>query len=164
MERKSRKKLILKNDVPKPLGLFDHVKHIRSIQDPNYFNNLTESDRKSFNHFMILRTLSMDDSIVEDIALLYRYFDKIPSPQFYQLLTAVVPKSSKYVPWIKSKYLKHNVDLLALVSRKFEVSKKQANEYVNLLLHTDEGRIELLNILKAFGLNDKEIEKIVNED
>jgi len=51
----------------KALGLFDHVKAIRAVQDPNYYDNLSEADRKSFNHFMILRALSMDENIVEEI-------------------------------------------------------------------------------------------------
>ena len=158
--KKSRKS---KTDTtPKALGLFDHVKHIRSVQSPGYYDNLSETDRKSFNHFMIIRTLAMDDSIIEDMAVLYRYFDKIPSPQFYQLLISVVPKSNKFVLWIKSKYLKHNKDLLELVSKKFEVPKRQANEYVNILLHSNPE--ELVNVCRAYGLEDKEIEELVNKD
>ena len=72
--------------LPKRLSVFDHVKHIRQVQDPNYYVNLSEDDRKSFNHYMILMALSMDEEIVETMAQLYQIFDKIPSAQFYQLL------------------------------------------------------------------------------
>jgi hypothetical protein len=78
------------------------------------------------------------------------------------LLISVVPKSNKFVPWIKSKYLKHNKDLLELVSKKFEVPKRQANEYVNILLHSNPE--ELVNVCRAYGLEDKEIEELVNKD
>lgn len=150
-------------DAPKRRSLFDHVKHIRQVQDPNYYVNLSEDDRKSFNHFMILRALSMDANIVEDMAQLYQIFDKIPSPQFYQLLIGLVPKSNRFYPWVKTKVLKHKKELLGYVAKRFQVSKYQVNEYVNLLARTEEGRAELVYICKAFGLEDKEVEALFEE-
>jgi len=143
--------------------VFDHVKHIRQVQDPNYYNNLSDEDRKSFNHFMIVRALSMDAQLVELMAQLYQVFDKIPSAQFYQLLIALVPKSNRFYPWIKSKSMKHSKDLVTLVAKRFLVSKHQANEYINILLRSDNGQIELVNICKAFGLEDKEVELLFEE-
>jgi len=158
----SKKKLTI-NDGPKRKSLFDHVKAIRQIQDPNYYLNLSEDDRKSFNHFMILRALSMDASILEDIAQLYQVVDKIPSPQFYQLLISIIPRSNMFYPWVKSKVIKHNKELAELVAKRFKISKYQANEYVTLLLRTEEGQEELVNICRFFGLEDKEIEKFFED-
>ena len=151
------------NKGSKKRGLFDHVKHIRQVQDPNYYTNLSEDDRKSFNHFMILRALAMDDTLVEDMAQLYQIFDKIPSPQFYQLLIALVPKNYHFSPWVKSRVMKHNKVLLNYVAKRFQVSKYQANDYVNLLLRNEEGQGELVAICKAFGLGDKEVEELFEE-
>ena len=151
------------NDGPKKKSLFDHVKAIRQVQDPNYYTNLSEDDRKSFNHFMIIRALSMDESIVEDMAQLYQIFDKIPSPQFYQLLIALVPRSNRFYPWVKSKVIKHDKQLLEYVSKRFKVPKYQANDYVSILLKNEKGQVELISILKSFGLDDKEIEKMFEE-
>lgn len=148
---------------PKRKSLFDHVKHIRQVQDPDYYIDLSIDDRKSFNHFMILRALSMDAAIVEDMASLYQYLDKIPSPQFYQLLIALVPKSNRFYPWVKSKKMRHNKELLNYVAQKFKVSTFQANEYVNILLKTDNGQNELIDLVKSFGLDDKEVESIFKE-
>jgi hypothetical protein len=160
MTSKVTKKKSINNGTPKKISFFDHVKSIRQVKDPNYYTNLSEDDKKSFNHFMILRALAMDDSIVEDIAQLYQIFDKIPSAQFYQLLIALVPKSTQYYPWIKTKVMKHNVKLLELVSDRFNISKYQANEYINILLKTPEGQTELVDTCKMFGLEDKEIEEM----
>lgn len=143
--------------------LFDHVNHIRQVQHPQYYISLSPEDKKSFNHFMIIRALSMDSSIVEDMAALYQYFDKIPSEQFYKLLISLVPKSRQYHPWIKSRKLKHKKELLNYVSKRFEVPTYQANEYVNILLKTEEGQTELVNICKSFGLDDKQIEEVFSE-
>ena len=161
--RSSKKATKDKVEGPKRRSLFDHVKHIRQVQDPDYYKNLSEDDRKSFNHFMIVRALSMDEQIVETMAELYQFFDKIPSPQFYQLLIALVPKSTRFYPWVKSKSMKHNKELLNFVAKRFTVSKHQANEYVNLLLRTENGQVELVNICKAFGLEDKAVEELFEE-
>lgn len=144
-------------------SLFDHVKHIREIQDPEYYTRLSEEDRKSFNHFMIIRALAMDDQLIEDLAPLYQVFDKIPSPQFYQLLIALIPRNNRFCKWIKSKKFKHNKELLGWVSKRFEVPKYQANEYINILLQTETGQGELVRICQAFGLDDKEVQTLFEE-
>jgi len=163
MSSKPSKKKSTENNGPKRRSLFDHVNQIRQNQDPNYYKNLSDEDKKTFNHFMILRALAMDDPMVEDMAQLYQYVDKIPSAQFYQLLISLVPKNSRYSPWIKSKTLRHNKDLLGYVAKRFQVPKYQANEYINILLRTEEGQGDLVNICKAFGLEDKEVEALFEE-
>ena len=39
----------------KSRGLFDHINQIRNIKNPNYFDTLTDVEKKSFNHYMICR-------------------------------------------------------------------------------------------------------------
>ena len=147
----------------KGIGLFDHIKHIRNIQDPDYFKNLTELDKKSFNHFMILKALSMNPSLLSDISDLFKYFDKIPSPQFYQLLIGLIPADhpKKFYPWVKSKKKTFDDRLIELISRYFEISKKESVEYAILLSCKESGKKELENICKNYGLTDKEIESAV---
>lgn len=147
----------------KKLGLFDHVKHIRQVQSPKYYLNLSDEERKTFNHFMILRALSMDASIVEDMAQLYQVLDKIPSAQFYTLLIAIVPKSNGYYPWVKSRRFNHNKELTKYVSQRFQVPNYQANEYVSLYLKTDNGTAELIQILESYGLSEKEINELFED-
>ena len=59
--------------------------------------------------------------------------------------------------------MKHNKILLGYVAKRFQVSKYQANDYVNILLRTEDGQGELVSICKAFGLEDKEIEDLFEE-
>lgn len=105
----------------------------------------------------------MDAAIVEEMAQLYQLFDKIPSPQFYQLLIALVPQDRRYYPWIKSRKMNHKKELLELVAKRFGISKFEANDAVNLLLRTDEGQRELVSICRAFGLNESEIENVFDD-
>ena len=156
---KGRKKV--KAEKVKTIGLFDHIKHIRAVQDPNYYNNLSESDRKSFNHFMILQALSMDPQQLGNVSMLFRFFDIIPSSQFYKLLISFIPKDSTYYPWIGYKN-KYNPELLDLVSRRFEVSTQQAEEYIDILFSTKEGKDSLIYICQGFGKSNNEIENLLS--
>jgi hypothetical protein len=112
---------------------------------------------------MLLRALAMDDECVQEMAFLYRYFDKIPSPQFYMLLCALVPKSTRWIPWVKTKVVRHSVDLLSLVAKHYEVSKRQANEYVNVLIQTEVGLQNLCSLCTSMGLNDGEVEALFDK-
>ena len=148
----------------KPIGLFDHVKHIREVQDPEYFKNLSEFDRKNFSHFMILRALSMNPSFLEDISWMFRYFDSIPSEQFYRLLISVLPADRKYYPWIKSKGHKLNNELIEFVADKFKISTNRAVEYISIMTNLNGGVEELVKICQGYGLNEKEIERVMSNE
>jgi hypothetical protein len=112
---------------------------------------------------MIVRALSMDAVIVEEMAQLYQLFDKIPSPQFYQLLVALVPQDFRFYKWIKSRKMKHKKELLQIVAKRFGVSQFEANDYVNLLLKSEEGQGELVAICRAFGMDDNEIDEVFDD-
>ena len=45
--------------------LFDHINAITTIQDPKYFDKLTDEDLKTWSNFMINRFLSMKPEWVE---------------------------------------------------------------------------------------------------
>lgn len=149
------------NPVPKALGLFDHVNHIRKVQSPDYYDKLSDADKKSFNHFMLLRFLSMDRSSIDNISSIAKYQSDIPSRNFYALCTAVTNQSSAYFPYVKSNSKGFTSDLLNLVSKRFEVSKSEAKEYCHLYMKDEIGVIELKSICKSYGLTDKEVDSIM---
>jgi hypothetical protein len=164
-EAPSKRKKKTENENPKGLGLFDHIKHIQRVQNPDYFNTLTDLDKKSFNPYMILRALSMNPDNLEPVSFLYRIFDKIPHLQFYKLIISLFPPETKYYPWIKGiKKHRYSDALTDLVVRKFEVSAIEATDYINVLDATPMGKKELHNIVRGFGHSDREIEKIMSEN
>ena len=150
-------------DKQKGLSLFDHIKHIQKVQDPDYFKNLKDVDKKSFNHFMILRGLSMNPELLETISTLYGYFDIIPSPQFYTLLIGLIPLESPrtFHPWIKGKKKPYTEELVKLVAKRYEVSETEAYDYIKIYMGTDSGIEELYDICRGYGLTDKEVEKLM---
>lgn len=110
---------------------------------------------------MILKAISMNSALLDDVSTLFKYFDKIPSPQFYQLLIGLIPPDKKFYPWVKSKTQSHNNELLELVARYFEISKKEAGEYIAILSSNEKGKKQLEELCHAYGLSDKEIESLM---
>ena len=160
VKKRGRKKVVKEEATLKQLGLFDHVKHVRSVQTPNYYKNLSELDRKTFNPFMILKALSMNPSLVDDISTLFKYFDKVPHAQFYQLLIGLIPPDKRFYPWVKAKKKPFSKRLLELIAQYFEISEKEAAEYAVLLSSTDKGKQELKELCADFGLGEREIKEI----
>jgi hypothetical protein len=148
----------------KQRGLFDHISHIRTKKSPDYFDTLSDSEKKSFNHYMICRVLSMDKSVIEEVAFVTKYFDKIDSRNFYILCCNIIPMTNRFFPYIKSKKNKYNEELVELVAKKFEVSTTEATEYIMQLFLDKHGTNILKDICSGFGKTDKEIKKLLEHE
>ena len=147
----------------KSKGLFDHINQIRNTKNPNYFDTLTDAEKKSFNHYMICRFLSMDPNVIDEVCYLSKIFDKMDSKSFYKVCCEVI-KPVKFTPYIKSKNKKFNKLVLELISNKYQVSKSDANDYCEIMSKTDTGLNHLYEDCRAYGLEEKQIEKILNKD
>jgi hypothetical protein len=137
---------------------FDHISHIREVKDVDYYNKLSEQDKKTFNRYIILMGLSMDDAIIEDLAYVSKYFDSMPDNAFYKVCCDVVPLGRRYVKWIKSNKPRHNTKLIEIVAAHFKMSKREAYMYCDTCILTEEGIQDLINICAMHGQSDEEIE------
>lgn len=160
-EKKSQKKE-QNSEEKKTRGLFDHLTAIRTTKPVDYYESLSEQERKGFNHWMLLHGLSMDVNLIELVSFLWRdgYYDKIPSPQFYKLLVDVVPQTNQRVAWVK-KSKKLNQKLINHISTWYAVSNREAEEYLNIFMTNDDGMKQLAWILEGIGLTDKEAEQLL---
>lgn len=144
----------------KSKGLFDHINHIREIKDPNYFINLTDEEKKSFNKYMLVRILSMDSDVIEEMAIISKYFQVIPEEQFYKVLIDIIPRGRKFCKYIKKSTENINETILECICNKFVVGKRDAIDYYNILMTNDRGIKELVSLIEGYGYSEKEIEKL----
>jgi hypothetical protein len=146
----------------KSRGLFDHINHIREVKDPEYYTNLSDAEKTTFNKYMIVRFLSMDVDLVEDIAFISKYFQLIPDEQFYKILIEVVPKGRKFCKYIKGSNDNINKTLLECICKKFSVGESDAKDYYNVLKSSELGITDLISLIEGFGYAEKEIEKMLS--
>ena len=141
--------------------LFDHLNAITSEQDPKYFDKLSEEDLKSWSNFMINRFLSMKPEWVELIATLLPLTQTLEPKEMYKLYISVIPKGKYYLKYIKGKGEdKYEEFLIELVKKDFAVSEIQANEYIEILYSTREGRENIKYICEKYGIDKKQITKL----
>lgn len=138
-------------------GLFDHLNHIRMVQDPNYFDTLDEGDKKSWDSYMICKFLSMQQDIVELVNEIQQYQTLEPK-YFYKLCISIVPKQKAFFPFVKSskKYPKKILEILTLY---FQDCSRNVREYLDFIPAE-----EVVFIIKKYGYSDKEIEKLFKKE
>lgn len=162
--KKSKKELTDNSNAPKALGLFDHVNHIRGVQNPKYFSTLSDADKKSFTHVMLMKFLSMDRNALDSLSYIGKYQDSMPSENFYTVLTAIVPRTNQFHKYIKAGKNNYDDEFYKLLARWYECSSSEAEEYSEILGQTDDGIKEMINICKAYGLTDGEVEKLMTNE
>jgi len=140
--------------------LFDHVNHIREVKSPEYYQTLSDAERNSFNKYMLLRVLSMDSDIIEEMAFISKYFQNIPNEQFYKLLIEIVPKGRRFSKYIKKTTGNINETVLTCICDKFKIGQKDAIDYYNVFMTDEKGTKELVTLIENFGYSEKEIEKM----
>ena len=145
----------------KSKSLFDHLNGITSLKTK--WENLSEADRKTFSPYMINRFLSMNSGLTELVDELQKYTINVLSPrEVYKLYSDLLPKEKSFFKYIKgNKEDKYPDKLVNLVSKYYECSNKEAVEYIDILIKKDELKAQLISILKAYGLDDKEIKKLI---
>ena len=141
--------------------LFDHLNALTAEQDPNYFDKLTEEDIKSWSNFMINRFLSMKPEWVELIASIQPLTQSLEPEQMYKLYINILPKGKQYLKYTKGKAEdKYEQFLIDLIKREYDCSERQANEYVEVLYASRDGRENIQYICEKYGLTKKEISKL----
>ena len=150
-----------KEQTEKSKTLFDHIKAITTEQDPNYWDNLSEGDKKTWSNYMIHRFLSMNPDWVDTISELQPLTQVLEPPILYKLLIGLIPKGRYYLKYVKGKQdTKYESWLVDLVKIDFGVSEKEALDYLDILYSTREGRENIKYICEKYGVDPKQITKL----
>lgn len=144
-----------------PKTLFDHIKEITSVQNPNYWDTLEEADKKTFSNYMVHRFLSMNSDWIEVLSEIQPYTQTLEPQQLYLALIGILPKGRHYLKYTKGKgENKYESWLVDLIKIDFQCSKKEAEEYTEILYSTREGRENIKYICEKYGIESKQITKL----
>lgn len=141
--------------------LFDHLNAVSKEQKPGYWQTLSEADKRNWSNYMILRFLSMERDFVELIAELQPIVQELKPEYLYKVLIEAIPKGRYYFRYIKGKGEdKYEKWVVELVSKHYEVSKSEGEEYVHILYQSKDGRVHLKTLLEMYGTETKAINKL----
>ena len=141
--------------------LFDHIKAVTQFQDPNYWDKLEESDKKTWSNYMIHRFLSMNPDWIETISEIQPFTQTLEPKQLYQLLIGLLPKGRYYLKYTKGKKeTKYESFLVELIQQDFQCSSSEALDYCEILYATREGRENIKYLCEKYGVDKKQITKL----
>jgi hypothetical protein len=141
--------------------LFDHIKAITSEQDQKYWDKLDESDRKTWSNYMVHRFLSMNPDWIEVLSEIQPYTQTLEPKQLYLALIGLLPKGKYYLKYIKGKKEdSYESWLVDLIKQDFQSTTNQAEEYLEILYSTREGRENIKYICEKYGVDPKQITKL----
>ena len=148
----------MKKIIIKKKSLFDHIKQITSVQSADYWNTLSEEDKKSWSNYMVHRFLSMKMDWVELVNELQRY--NLKPKELYKIYTNILPKGKQWLKYIKGEKKMQYADwLVNVVANEMKVSKKEAYEAVDMYMLSEGGILELREICVKWGVEPKKLEK-----
>jgi hypothetical protein len=135
------------------MTLFDFLKEITGKKSP--WSSFNEEDKKQFNPYMVHKYISMYEPYIE-VANIGQSLPHTDKEKIYQFYCNIIPKSNVWLKYIKGTKNKANEDLLKYISMYYECSFREAEEYLTLL-----SKEEIVNILSKYGIEDKEIKKLL---
>lgn len=110
---------------------------------------------------MIHRFLSMNSNWIEVLSDLQPYTEQLTPKQLYLAYIGLLPKGRHYLRYVKGKKTnKYESWMVELIKEDFQCSLRQAEEYVEILYSTREGRESIKSICEKYGIDKKEITKL----
>jgi hypothetical protein len=122
------------------MNIFDHIKNITSNKD-KFLGD------EGWNSYMINRYLSMNPDYCEVVNIVQKNTWQMKPEYLYGLYKDLIPKQYVYLKYIKPQNKKeYKLDEVESVQKYFEVSSKQAKEYIDCL-----SKEELESIVKQIN-------------
>jgi hypothetical protein len=153
------KKSKLPGDKPAEKGLFDFINGITTNQSMEFYDDMTDSEKKAYrtSRYMIHRFLSMNPAWSPVINAVQQY-PNMPDRSHYQFLTQMLPKGKQFSKYIKSaKETKYESWLVEIVAKHFQVSQKEALDYLDIYYEHNRGELRLL--CEMYGVDSKTMRK-----
>ena len=140
----------------KTKSLFDHIKEITNSQNPNYWEEISDADKKTWSNYMVNRFLSMNSNWLELVNELQKY--NLQPKELYKLYTNVLPKGKRWLKYVKGKNdMNHPEWLVNIVRNNDECSRREAIQAIDMLMLTEGGMMELGELGRKWGIEERKI-------
>ena len=139
-------------------NLFDHINAITSQQHPNYWDDISNEDKKSWSNYMVNRFLSMKMDWVELVNEVQKY--QLKPKELYKVYTDILPKKRQWLKYIKGdKEMKYPKWVYEIVAKHLQCSLREASDAIDVYELSAGGQSELADILLKYGIEEKEVRK-----
>ena len=140
-------------------NLFEHINAITSRQHSNYWDEISDEDKKSWSNYMVNRFLSMKMEWIEFVNEVQKY--PLKPKELYKVYTDILPKKRQWLKYIKGdKEMKYPNWVYEIVAKHLQISLREASDAVDMYELSHGGQAELIDILIKYGKTEEEIRKI----
>ena len=148
-----------KKSLVKKKSLFDHVNAVTNEQHPDYWDQISDDDKKSWSNFMINRFLSMKPEWIEFVNEVQKH--PLKPKELYKVYIDILPKKKQWLRYIKGdKKMKYPKWVYEIVAKHLQISSREASDAVDMYELSHGGQAELTDILIKYGRTVEEIHKI----
>ncbi len=152
-KRSGRKSLVKKK------SLFDHVNQVTAVQNPNYWEDISDEDKKTWSNYMVNRFLSMKSDWIDLVNEVQKY--PLEPKELYKVYTSILPKKKQWLRYIKGdKKMDYPKWVYEIVAKDMQVSMREAVAAVEIYAISTGGQSELADILLKYGTEEKEVRKL----
>ena len=134
------------------MNIFDWLNEISYKKSP--WSSFSEDDKDNFNSYMINRFVSMKSNYIDLVNLIQKY--TIPKSVLYNYYCKTIPKSRTFFRYIKPKKSNINKDLLNILSKHLQLSKREIKDNYNLI-----GKDIKIELLTNLNIDNKQIKKLL---
>ena len=143
----------------KKKSLFDHVNQVTSVQNPNYWEDISDEDKKTWSNYMVNRFLSMKSDWIELVNEVQKY--TLEPKELYKVYTSILPRKKQWLRYIKGdKKMKYPKWVYEIVTKHLQCSMREANDAVEMYDISHGGQTELADILFKYGVEQEEVRKL----
>lgn len=148
--------------IPKAKTIFDLLNDLTFNKVP--WSAQTDSDKKTFQTYMVQRWLSMNYDYLELIADVQPLTNSLSPEQFYTFYLDALPKKKTFFKYIsnKNKEAGKHSELVKFLSEIHKGSISEMEDNVELLLSLPNGKETIIEELNQYGFDSKEIKKRFN--
>ena len=147
-----------KKSLVKRKSLFDHINQITAVQNLNYWDKISDEDKKSWSNYMTHRFLSMKTDWIELVNEVQKY--NLQPKELYKLYINTLPKRKQWLKYIKRRNkMEYPNWLINIVSNDMEISKQEAYDAIEMYYLTEGGMLELGQLAQKWGIEPKKIEE-----
>ena len=140
----------------KKKSLFDHVNAVTSEQHPNYWDEISDDDKKTWSNFMVNRFLSMKPEWIEFVNEVQRH--PLKPKELYKVYIDILPKKKQWLKYIKGdKKMKYPKWVYEIVTKHLQCSMREASDAVDMYEISAGGHSELADMLFKYGIEEKEV-------
>jgi len=148
-----------KKSLVKKKSLFDHVNQVTAVQNPNYWEDISDEDKKTWSNYMVNRFLSMKSDWIDLVNEIQKY--PLEPKELYKVYTNILPKKKQWLRYIKGdKKMDYPKWVYEIVAKDMQVSMREAVSAVEVYAISTGGQSELADILLKYGTEDKEVRKL----